>query len=105
MLLIANHIWISTERSLNGECPLGRFAGICPLTQCPKGLLNGPCGGAKNGKCEVNPERDCAWMLIYERLKKLGELNRMKGEPTIKDYRKMTRPRRIELSPATKGVT
>ena len=87
-----------------GECLLGRFAGICPLTQCPKGLLNGPCGGSKNGKCEVNPERDCAWVLIYERLKKLGELDRMKGEPIIKDYRKMTRPRSIELSPVTAGI-
>lgn len=88
-----------------GECLLGRFAGICPLTQCPKGLLNGPCGGSKNGKCEVNPERDCAWVLIYERLKKLGELDRMKGEPIIKDYRKMTRPRRIELSSVTGNAT
>jgi len=82
-----------------GECELGRFAGICPLTQCPKGLLNGPCGGAKNGKCEVNPERDCAWVLIYERLKKLGELDRMRGEPKLKDYSKMTRPREIKVSP------
>jgi ferredoxin len=82
-----------------GECLLGRFAAICPLTQCPKGLLNGPCGGSRNGKCEVNPERDCAWVLIYERLRKLGELDRMKGEPTIRDYSKMTRPRGIELSP------
>ena len=82
-----------------GECELGRFAGICPLTQCPKGLLNGPCGGAKDGKCEVDSERDCAWILIYERLKALGELDRMRGEPRIKDYSKMTRPRRIEVSP------
>lgn len=86
-----------------GECELGRFAGICPLTQCPKGLLNGPCGGSKNGKCEVDPERDCAWVLIYERLKEFGELNRMKGEPMFKDYSKMTRPRKIEVSPPVLG--
>jgi ferredoxin len=83
-----------------GECLLGRTAGICPLTQCAKGLLNGPCGGSKNGKCEVNPDRDCAWLLIYERLKQLGELDRMRGEPIIKNYRKMTRPRSIDLSVA-----
>lgn len=81
-----------------GECLLGRTAGICPLTQCPKGLLNGPCGGSRNGKCEVNPDRDCAWVRIYERLKALGELDRMKGEPIIKNYQKMTRPRSIDLS-------
>jgi ferredoxin len=83
-----------------GECLLGRTAGICPLTQCAKGLLNGPCGGSKNGKCEVHPERDCAWVLIYERLKALGELDRMKGDPIIKDYGKITRPRSIDLSVA-----
>jgi hypothetical protein len=87
-----------------GECELGRFAGICPLTQCPKGLLNGPCGGVKDGKCEVDPERDCAWVLIYERLKRLGELDRMKGAPMFKDYSKMTRPRRIEVSPLLEEV-
>jgi hypothetical protein len=83
-----------------GECLLGRTAGICPLTQCAKGLLNGPCGGSRNGKCEVNPERDCAWVLIYERLRELGELDRMKGAPTIRNYSKRTRPRSIQLSPA-----
>lgn len=86
-----------------GDCILGRTAGICPLTQCSKGLLNGPCGGSKNGKCEVNPERDCAWLLIYERLKKLGELDKMRGDPMLKDYSKMTRPREIEVNPLVLG--
>jgi hypothetical protein len=87
-----------------GECELGRFAGICPLTQCPKGLLNGPCGGVtKDGMCEVDPERKCAWVLIYERLKEFGELNRMKGEPMFKDYSKLTRPRKLEVSPLVLG--
>jgi hypothetical protein len=86
-----------------GECELGRFAGICPLTQCSKGLLNGPCGGSMNGKCEVDPERECAWVLIYERLRALGELDRMREEPRLKDYAKMTRPRRIEVSPLMLG--
>jgi hypothetical protein len=82
-----------------GECELGKFAGICPLTQCAKGLLNGPCGGSKNGKCEVEPERDCAWIKIYERLKSLGELEKMKKIVGPKDRSKMTRPREIEVAP------
>jgi hypothetical protein len=82
-----------------GECELGKFAGICPLTQCTKGLLNGPCGGSKNGKCEVEPERDCAWIKIYERLKSLGELEKMKKIVGPKDRSKMTRPREIEVAP------
>jgi hypothetical protein len=82
-----------------GECELGKFAGICPLTQCAKGLLNGPCGGSKNGKCEVYPERDCAWVKIYERLKTLGELEKIEEIIEPKDWRKMTRPREIEVAP------
>jgi hypothetical protein len=82
-----------------GECELGKFAGICPLTQCAKGLLNGPCGGSKDGKCEVDPERDCAWIKIYERLKTLGELEKMKKIAGPKDRSKITRPRQIEVAP------
>ena len=82
-----------------GECLLGQFAGICPMTQCAKGLLNGPCGGSKGGKCEADPERDCAWQLIYERLKKLGALETIKQFVPPKDYSKMARPRRIEVVP------
>jgi hypothetical protein len=71
-----------------GDCLLGETGGICPVTLCAKGLMNGPCGGCVNGKCEVpfeirdekgkvikTVERDCAWYLIYERLKKLGRLD------------------------------
>jgi len=82
-----------------GECELGKFAGICPLTQCAKGLLNGPCGGSKDGKCEVDSERDCAWIKIYERLKALGELETMKKIVGPKDRSKMVRPREIEVAP------
>jgi len=82
-----------------GECELGRFAGICPLTQCAKGLLNGPCGGSSNGKCETDPERDCAWIKIYERLKALGILHKMKEIAGPKDWSKMKRPREIEVEP------
>ncbi|HEU65171.1 MAG TPA: electron transport complex subunit RsxC [Chloroflexi bacterium] len=56
-----------------GQCYLNLTGGICPITNCAKGLLNGPCGGATNGKCEVNPSVDCAWVRIHERLKKRRE--------------------------------
>jgi hypothetical protein len=83
-----------------GECVLGQTASICPVTQCAKGLLNGPCGGSKNGKCEQKEsERDCAWILIYERLKKLDELNKLKKMVMPKDYSKMKRPRSLKVSP------
>jgi len=82
-----------------GECLLGQFAGICPMTQCPKGLLNGPCGGSENGKCEVDPERDCAWTLIIERLEKLGELEKLEEITEPKDWSRTERPRSIEVSP------
>jgi len=82
-----------------GECLLGRFAGICPLTQCAKGLLNAPCGGSQGGKCEVDPERDCAWALIIERLEKLNMLDVFEEIVPPKDWSKMERPRKIEVAP------
>ncbi len=62
--------------SMCGECTVWEFGGICPVSKCPKGLLNGPCGGAMEGKCEVD-ERTCAWDEIYERQKKLGKLENL----------------------------
>ena len=64
--------------SLCGNCILDVTGDICPNTRCAKSLLNGPCGGNKNGKCEVNSELDCVWVKIYERLKKLNRLDEMK---------------------------
>jgi len=61
-----------------GTCILGETGGICPVTSCHKGLVNGPCGGTNNGKCEIDPEKDCAWTLIYNRLKELGQLDLMR---------------------------
>ncbi|MBE6914469.1 MAG: 5,10-methylenetetrahydrofolate reductase [Ruminococcaceae bacterium] len=55
-----------------GDCLLGYTAGICPITQCAKSLVNGPCGGQKNGKCEVNPAQDCAWIAIYNKMTEQG---------------------------------
>lgn len=81
-----------------GDCVLNETGGICPVTKCAKSLLNGPCGGAEKGKCEVDPERDCAWVLIYERLKSLGELDSLRSYTPPKDYSKMNKPRRLSLS-------
>jgi hypothetical protein len=60
--------------SLCGKCILDKTGGICPVTTCPKGLLNGPCGGMRDGYCEVSPDFPCAWIKIYERMKKLDDL-------------------------------
>ncbi len=81
-----------------GECVLNETGGICPVTKCAKSLLNGPCGGAENGKCEVDRDRDCAWILIYERLKALGEVDSLSGYQEPKDYAKFNKPRSLRLA-------
>ncbi len=59
-----------------GDCLLNYTGGICPIATCAKGLMNGPCGGMVDGKCEVdNYERDCGWILIFNRLKAIGRLD------------------------------
>jgi len=80
-----------------GQCVLGETAGICPLTACHKGLLNGPCGGTNNGKCEVDKEKDCAWTLIYERLKEQDRLDLMRKYHPPKNYQVVPRPRITEV--------
>jgi ferredoxin len=75
-----------------GECVLGVTAGICPLTLCPKGLLNGPCGGMNKGKCEVDNDKDCAWVLIYKELEKQKHLAEMKKIRAPRDFSKIVRP-------------
>jgi hypothetical protein len=81
-----------------GDCVLNETGGICPVTKCAKSLLNGPCGGAENGKCEVDRDRDCAWILIYNRLKALGELDSLSGYKQPKDYAKANKPRSLRLA-------
>jgi ferredoxin len=76
-----------------GQCVLGWTAGICPITACHKHLLNGPCGGTNNGKCEVDTEKDCAWTLIYQRLKEQGRLDLMRKYQPIKNSQVVPRPR------------
>ncbi len=74
-----------------GTCIIGETGGICPVTACHKGLVNGPCGGTDSGKCEIDRRKDCAWTMIYNRLADLGRLDSMRrlqpprnhlGEPT-----------------------
>ena len=76
-----------------GLCVLEDFGGICPLTRCAKGLLNGPCGGYNDGKCEVDPEKDCAWILIYNRLKERGMLDKLRTYHPPKDQTTRQTPR------------
>lgn len=76
-----------------GQCILGYTAGICPLTACHKGLLNGPCGGTNRGKCEVDQERDCAFTLIYNRLKDQDRLELMKIYHPPRNSQVLPRPR------------
>ena len=69
-----------------GECYLNLTGGICPLTACSKSLVNGQCGGAKNGKCEVDPNMECGWERIYQRLKAVGRLDALKCPVQIRNY-------------------
>lgn len=82
-----------------GQCILGYTAGICPLTACHKGLLNGPCGGTNKGKCEVDKERDCAFTLIYNRLKEQDRLDLLKVYHPPRNAQVSTRPRVKILEP------
>ncbi|MDI6793623.1 MAG: methylenetetrahydrofolate reductase C-terminal domain-containing protein [bacterium] len=77
--------WIETCRGC-GDCGLGKFGGVCPIARCSKGLLNGPCGGSQDGKCEVDKEMDCGWQLIYERLNSLGQLDQIEDIVQPKDW-------------------
>ena len=70
-----------------GNCVLYMTGGICPITRCSKSLLNGPCGGSVNGKCEVNPDIPCGWQLIIDRLKALNMLDVYDEIIPMKDWR------------------
>lgn len=89
--------FITEYCSLCGECIVDATGGLCPVTLCSKSLLNGPCGGSKNGKCEVDKEQDCGWQLIYERLKSIGKLDLLEQYNEPKNYAKWSRPRNLKL--------
>ena len=70
-----------------GDCLLGMTGGICPIARCAKQLMNGPCGGSTGGHCEIGDDTDCAWALIWERLKALGQIERYVEITPAKDWR------------------
>jgi hypothetical protein len=84
--------------SMCGECVLDVTAGICPVTLCPKGLMNGPCGGMNKGKCEVDKEKDCAWVLIYKELEKNNKLASLREIRGPKDFKKSGKPHKLVVS-------
>lgn len=84
--------------SLCGECVLATTGGICPITLCPKSLLNGPCGGMNKGKCEVDNDKDCAWVLIYKELESRKKLDELKKIHPPKDFKKTLKPRKLIMA-------
>lgn len=92
--------WKGAERCQEcGQCLLDYTGGICPITACTKSLVSGACGGASNGKCELSPEKDCGWELIYNRLKAKGQLDKLKVSIEPLDHAKlMARPEMLSTS-------
>jgi len=94
---VAHGLWEERCQAC-GNCILEKTGGICPIARCAKQLLNGPCGGSSRGKCEIKRETDCAWQLIYDRLKALGQLERLKQIIPAKNWGQESRdkgPRKI----------
>jgi ferredoxin len=84
--------------SLCGECVLEVTQGICPVTLCPKGLLNGPCGGVNKGKSEVHAERDCAWVTIFNEAHKHNGLRKLSEIRRPRNYRKTAKPQSVKAA-------
>jgi ferredoxin len=80
-----------------GDCVLELTGSICPVTRCAKGLINGPCGGQNKGKCEIDKDMDCAWILIYNELKAQEKLHLLKEKHPPRDYSKSCKPRQLKL--------
>lgn len=90
------HEWCSTC----GECVIADYGGICPVTRCPKGQLNGPCGGTDKGKCEVDAEQDCVWTLIYKRFENVPGKDKIESTfMGAKNFLKTKRPGRRIFEP------
>lgn len=79
-----------------GDCILALTGGICPIARCAKGLLNGACGGSSDDKCEQDPQKDCAWCLIYKRLQKLDRLDILREFRHPRNFRAVARPGRLK---------
>ena len=80
-----------------GTCIIGETGGICPVTNCHKGLVNGPCGGTNHGKCEIDVNKDCVWTLIYERLKELDGLDTMRKYQKPRNHQGEPKPGKLKL--------
>ncbi len=80
-----------------GNCILHTTGGVCPIARCPKSMLNGPCGGVYNGKCETDRTRDCAWMLIYSKLSSTGKLSSMRSIAAPKNFIKAAHTRKLAV--------
>lgn len=78
-------VWIELCEGC-GKCILNITGGICPIARCSKSLLNGPCGGSKDGKCEISPDVECGWALIIERMKNLGTLHLLEETIPPRDW-------------------
>jgi hypothetical protein len=84
-VLESQGVW--TEKCAGcGACRLAEFSGVCPITRCAKSRFNGPCGGSREGKCEVSPETDCAWQLIYDRALKIGTIESLNKVADTQDW-------------------
>lgn len=83
--------------SLCGDCRLNDTGGICPVTVCPKGLLNGPCGGMEDGNCEVDGTKRCAWVTIYERLEQQDRAKNLDNASEARDFGHKRHPRSLTL--------
>lgn len=81
-----------------GTCILGETGGICPVTSCHKGLVNGPCGGTNQGRCEIPGNKDCAWTRIYNRLNDLGRLDSMRKLRGPRNFLGEPSPGKFEVS-------
>jgi ferredoxin len=83
-----------------GTCIIGETGGICPVTNCHKGLVNGPCGGTNHGKCEIDVAKDCVWTLIYNRLQELQRLDSMRRYQKPRNHQGEPKPGKFKLPEA-----
>jgi ferredoxin len=83
---LAHGVWAEFCQAC-GNCIIHLFGGLCPISRCAKSLLNGPCGGSQEGKCEVSKETDCVWQLIVEKMTRLGSIEDFLKMDLIKDWR------------------
>ena len=81
-----------------GTCIIGETGGICPVTNCHKGLVNGPCGGTNHGKCEIDVNKDCVWTLIYNRLMELDRLDAMRKYQKPRNHQGEPKPGKLKLA-------